>query len=91
MDTIYPKYKDFSRLVDEKNELKRPISKFERVARYILTCIGITLLCGVIVFAIALMRGSTDGGSRRRDYPSSKYRKVVKERLFWDDVEYHER
>jgi hypothetical protein len=26
-----------------------------------------------------------------RKYPSEKYRKVVKEGVFWDTVEYHER
>lgn len=44
-------------------------------------------------WAILLIRGLIENASRRASSPkySQKYRKVIKEGILWDNVEYHER
>lgn len=50
-------------------------------------------ICSNIVMFIALcfLRSIITQSKESHKYPSDKYRKVVKEGLFWDSIEYHER
>ncbi len=51
---------------------------------------GIGFLFMLII--LAGLRNAVNSANREtRKYPSSRYRKVVKEGLFWDSTEYQER
>lgn len=90
MKDLFPTYKEFSRCNDYyrlkfKRRPRNP--KWLKVAYYPFALLGLLLLYGVFSWAIALVK-EQQRYSYRHD---SKYRKVIKEGIFFDTTEYHER
>lgn len=81
------KYKDFSRFHDEvvRNQ-KTPRHTAVKIFYYVLAVpiwfFFLTALASIV---------SEHRTSKKTKYPSDRYRKVIKEGILWDDVEYHER
>ena len=69
-------YKEFCELSFIKE--KNKVSKF-------LWFVGVMLFAGIFIGSINSFI------SQQRKYPSKRYRRVVKEGILWDSVEYHER
>ncbi len=91
----YPTYRSYCMFlykIQGKNN-KRLMTTFEKVVKYIFGLILITgfwLSLGFIILIVKLC-ASGPQYSQSRKYPSSQYRRVVKEGIFFDSIEYHER
>lgn len=85
VSSIYPSFKSVKRWFYKEECSDIPFYIIYPIAILLLTllyiCIGIIL---VIVWA-SLSKSTIS------KYPSKKYRKVIKEGILWDSVEYHER
>ena len=66
---------------------KKPLKKWICIFYYGLAIIGI----GLFMFMILLMAVILKSSSRKSYRKSDNYRKVIKEGIFYDSVEYHER
>ena len=90
MENIFPTYKDFSRFNDWyrlKVSKKHRNPKWLKVIYYPLALIGVFLFHLFVAWVLALIMDST----RKAYRTSGEYRKVIKEGLFWDSIEYHQR
>ncbi len=85
----YPKYSEFKKFHNDSRirRKKDEAPACRTIAYYILAVIGIS----IFIAGLSLFFLRAGGRSSRRNYPSGKYRKVVKEGLLWDSVEWHER
>lgn len=81
----FPSYRTFCKFIQDFRSDKPALPKYKMIPLYIL---GL-LIVGWFWFILLTMLALCSGGGRK--YPSNKYRKVVKEGLFFDSVEYHER
>lgn len=79
--TSFPSHKEFCEFIKMFRKDKPPLPLWKSYPLYIFSF----LVMGFLIAAIAM---SLDGG---RKYPSSQYRKVIKEGILWDSVEWHER
>ncbi len=86
----YPTYREFTKCLYCMQIERKLIPKWKKIIYYGLGLIGITLFWIIFGIMIIMLKGSISN-SRAVRYPSSKYRKVVKEGLLWDTYEYHER
>ncbi len=90
MKKVFPTYKEFSRFNDcyrLKINKKPRNPKWLKVIYYPFALIGLGLLYLCFFWLIAMVKSSS-----RTSYRSSgKYRKVIKEGILFDTVEYHER
>lgn len=89
-NNYYPTLKEFSRFNDYyrlKIRGKTKNKKWMKIALYLLSLLGLTI--AFISFCIIL--ASLHSASRKSYRHSSNYRKVIKEGILWDTVEYHER
>ena len=89
----YPTYRDYCKFLycmQKRRGERRFIPKGEKIVRYGLALIVITV-AWIVFGIILLMLHSAAKNSQTTKYPSSKYRKVVKEGLLWNTYEYHER
>lgn len=77
---IIPPYRLYVRMCKTRGLKFAPL-------RWILLCLLTIVVAFVMICTV--MSARVDSGRRR--YPSDRYRKVVKEGVFWDSVEYHER
>ena len=75
------KYSTFERIFKERAWINK---WYKAIPIWII----INITCFLIIIAL---KGFESRMSRYNKYPSDKYRKVVKEGLFWDTTEYHER
>lgn len=77
------------------NRIIKPKSKNQRLAYYIAYSIlrfQFVLIFWIwVLLLIILFYPSSGGGSRKSYRHSNRYRKVIKEGIFFDSVEYHER
>lgn len=88
MDTVkkeplFPTHKDFCDFIKMFRKDKPDLPKWKSYPLYIVTMLSIGIF-------IATFKGRV-GNSRRNYYPSNRYRKVVREGILWDSVEWHER
>lgn len=81
---VYEKFSDF------KQEYPNETIGYIRVM-YVRHLIIQSLIGLGLLFFIVFLKAITSGRTSRTQYPSSKYKKVVKEGLLWDTTEYHER
>lgn len=83
--SIYPSFKQVKKFFAKETTSNVPFWFIYPIVIFLITlfyiCLGITYLF--------FMAGSRKYSKPK--YPSDKYRKVVKEGLFYDSVEYHER
>lgn len=73
------------------SEFKRIFAKHDWANKWykaIPIWIFLNLIVGGVLFIIT---SALSGYKRREKYPSDRYRKVVKEGIFFDTIEYHER
>lgn len=79
-------FKEFKQVHDSWREFrkKKPINKF-----FIILLYPFVLICSI--FLILLAVGCIASVSQTNYRRSDKYRKVIKEGLFFDTVEYHEK
>lgn len=90
MDKLFPSYKKFSRYNDWyrlKINKKPRNPKWLKVTYYPFALIGLCLLYGAFFWLIVMVRSSNRTSYRTSD----KYRKVIKEGILFDTVEYHEK
>jgi len=85
-ENVYPTYKEFKEFFAKK---EKPLNNFIAIPCYVLSLIGLTLLLIIMVFVVVSVFNSSKRISKK--YPPEKYRKVVKEGILWDRVEWHER
>jgi hypothetical protein len=85
----YPTYREFTKCLYCMQTKRKLIPKWKKVIYYGLGLILITFLWLSFYMFLAMLKGSRSSNSVR--YPSSKYKKVIKEGLLWDTYEYHER
>ena len=79
----YLKYSDFKKFCKKR---EKPLPNWRINLYYPF----VWLVCFLFfITVISIIRSVMNTPSRK--YPSEKYRKVVKEGVFWDTVEYHER
>jgi hypothetical protein len=87
ISAIYPSFKKVKSIfVGEKQCSDIPFYFIYAIASLLLTIFYIGLAAMFL-----LLIASAGGSSSRKRYPKDKYRKVVKEGLFYDSCEYHER
>ena len=84
----YPTYKEFKECKFLFGKRTKPLNNFIAIPLYGLSIIGLTLIIVMIAFMVASVLCKN---SRPSKYPRDKYRKVVKEGIFWDSIEWHER
>ena len=80
---FYPKYSSFKEYLKKSD---KPMATWKIILLYPLALLGIFLVTITVISVVKLIANSTPF-----KYPSSKYKKVVKEGIFWDTTEYHER
>ena len=88
---LWRSYKSFksnaNELCDEYNYCRIEPSEMKRqYVKHIIYCLFVVLILGCILFGVKMLVAG-----RKPKYDRVRYRKVVKEGLFWDSVEYHER
>lgn len=79
-----PTHTDFCDLMKIFRKDKPPLHKWLSYPAYI-------IFKGFIGTIIAVMQMSSESSRERSYYPSDKYKKVVKEGILWDSIEWHER
>lgn len=79
----FPTHNDFCELINIFRKDKPPLSKWLSYPLYILSFLAMGLFLATIL--------GMSSSSERREYSPSRYRKVVKEGILWDSVEWHER
>ncbi len=72
------------------SEFKRIFAKHDWANKWY-KAIPIWFFGNIILGLTILMLLRYINNAPKEKYPSEKYRKVVKEGLFWDSIEYHER
>lgn len=84
-----PTFKEF---VDNNNRYRNTVGK-EKQPVLLLGIYYPFVVIGILLFllTIYILVASIIRGSRYSYRNSPKYKKVIKEGLFWDSVEYHER
>lgn len=80
--------KDYSEIMDYLFKEGRP--KASKIIVKILLFPIFLLFSGMILIAISSAINNIKNSSKVK-YPSDKYKRVIKEGLFWDNIEYHER
>ena len=70
---------------------KTKLSKSRKIMTYIMYPFAWMFFLTLILTLVIFVGGLLTKARERRKYPSEKYRKVVKEGILWDSVEYHER
>lgn len=84
---IYP-HKDFCEFLNIWRKDKAPLSKWVSYPLYIISF----PIAGMVALSLIIMFTSIIAMNRRPSkYPSDRYRKVIREGILWDSVEYHER
>ena len=89
-ENYFPSFKQFSRCNDYyrlKIKRKPRNKKWVKVVYYPFVILGLVLL-GISLIVLIITIKSHSGKSYRN---SKNYRKVIKEGLLWNTVEYHER
>jgi hypothetical protein len=88
MNIPYPTFKEFRQFNDNwrKSQKREPQHKFLVATYYPFAILGITFL----FILLAMLIGSVESSKRSYRY-SGKYKKVIKEGVLFDTVEYHER
>jgi len=80
------KYKTFSNFHDEVLRAdKKPAKTWIKIILYPFYLLTLSILTAMFLGFI------TSISEKKSKYPSDRYRKVIKEGILWDDVEYHER
>lgn len=90
MKDLFPTYKEFSRfndyyLLKVKRQPRNP--KWLKAIYYPFALLGLLLIYGVFKWMIDLANEQQQYSYRH----DSKYKKVIKEGIFFDTTEYHER
>ena len=89
MKNMFPTFNEFRKFNNSWRESQKKEHQHKYVVAfyYPFALIGLCLLYGAFFWVIAAVKSSSKYSYRRSD----KYRKVIKEGIFWDSVEYHER
>ncbi len=85
---MFPTYQEFKSLHNDYRESRKKEHLNPTIVAicYPFFIISLLLLLGALAFLF-----SSSSSSNNSHKSSRKYKKVVKEGLFWDSVEYHER
>ncbi len=90
MKDFFPTYNEFRTFNNKWRQHfnKERQHKFVIAFYYPFAILGLCFLYAIFFWAVESVKGSSSKNNYRR---SSKYKKVIKEGLFFDTVEYHER
>ncbi len=80
-------YRDMTRIMDFFLPKQIP---YGRKILHVLLFPLLMMFFGFVIMAIKSVL-SSHNNSPARKYPADKYRRVIKEGVFWDSTEYHER
>lgn len=93
-ETSFKKFCENLKTERREESLPEPglINKMLAYVLHLLTLLGIIIICAMFYSFIIAARYKKPSSANKINYRNSnKYRKVIKEGLFWNDIEYHER
>ncbi len=97
MDFDFKTYTQSSEYLNkDRIENNKPVAgKLTKVSYFLLYNFGRAVIrsitCILIFLFTSFLKAMISSSVSRSKYPSRKYKKIVKEGLFWDSTEYHER